>query len=262
MYLTSPYFRDTFLPVRMLAIVSSIVFVLGSSVVGEILRKWLGTTLYSMFLISGSGCLFSILFLKCLGRLARQTSIPKPNFGTLRGLVIGLCFGLGASLCSGISFSLINHQPIIFSSFWDGAFYRFVGNVFPASVEETAFRGGVVHFVSAYLNTTWGVVVGSVPFGALHFFGRLFGNPVTFQHALGVSVAGLLLSLLYLRFGLVSAFGCHWVWNALCIQWVKAMSLPSHGGAQMFEGAWTTTAVLVCLSFLPTLIRDPVTNRA
>ncbi len=171
---------------------------------------------------------------------------------------MGLCFGLGASLGSGILFSWAKNQPIVFSRLSEGLFLHAVGNIFPAAVEETAFRGGIVHFTSAYLNPTWGLVAGSVPFGVLHFFGRLFGNPVTLQHALGVSVAGLLLSLLYMKFGLVSAFGCHWVWNSLCGQWVKAMSLPRPGGVQAFEGSRTTAVVLVSLSLLLILMRKNI----
>ena len=107
-----------------------------------------------------------------------------------------------------------------------------------------------MHFASVYWGSMWGVAAGSIPFGLIHIFGMFFGNPVTLQQVVGVSIAGGLLSLLYLRFGLISAIGCHWMWNSLCTQWVKVLGIPKQGGVQYIEGAWTTSIILGILYLL------------
>ena len=102
---------------------------------------------------------------------------------------------------------------------------------------------------------------------ALQLVGRLFGHPIDLAHVIGVSLGGLLLAVLYLRLGLWAAVSCHWLWNTLCSTWVDVLSLPKKGGVQLFEGAWTTSAVLAATSALlvwdlyrrgrPELAEDP-----
>jgi len=43
-------------------------------------------------------------------------------------------------------------------------------------------------------------------FGLLHIFGRIFGNPIGVAHVVRTTASGLLLSILYLRFGFWDAF--------------------------------------------------------
>ena len=104
-------------------------------------------------------------------------------------------------------------------------------------------------------NNTVGLMSGSLPFGLIHLVGRLLGKPVGVLHVIGVTAAGLLLSLAYLRFGLMFAIGVHWIWNSLCGTWVSIFGLPKNGGVQMIEGAWTTVLVLLLfvaiIYFLP-----------
>lgn len=232
------------------AFAAQIVFLLLATVFSELLVKKMGVRLVTVLLLAGAGLGFSALFLNALHWFAGRTHIPNPVMGTVTGLAAGLCIGLVASVVAGHALSWVSSFSIDYSQFGNEIGMKLVANVFPATVEETTFRGGIVHFVSAYLSPSAGIAAGSVPFGLIHFFGRLFGHPVTLQHAVGVSVAGALLSLLYLRFGLTAAFGCHWIWNALCGQWVKALGIPKQGGVQLIEGAWTTTIVLAALFLL------------
>ncbi|MBI5630080.1 MAG: CPBP family intramembrane metalloprotease [Elusimicrobia bacterium] len=234
---------------KFLVLVSSIIFLLACTVFGELLVKRLGRNIGTTLILTCLGVLLSGSFLRVLRGFAERTSTPRPRLGSFWGLGVGLAFGLLASLLSGLAFSWALGHHVDYSQFSDNFGLKALGNIFPAAVEETAFRAGVVHFVSAFFSPSLGLAAGSVPFGVIHFFGMLFGNPATIQHALGVSVAGLLLSLLYLRFGITAAVGCHWLWNTLCGSWVKALELPKSGGVQIFEGAWTTIIVLSALSF-------------
>lgn len=235
---------------KFLVLVSPVIFLLVCTVFSELLVKRLGRNVGTALILACLGLLLSSSFLRVLQRFAERTSTPRPRLGTFRGLGIGLTFGLLASLLSGLAFSWASGHHVDYSQFSDNFGLKALGNIFPAAVEEAAFRAGVVHFASAFYSPSLGLAAGSVPFGVIHFFGILFGNPVTIQHALGVSVAGLLLSLLYLRFGLTAAVGCHWLWNTFCGSWVKALQLPKSGGVQTFEGAWTTIIVLSALSFV------------
>lgn len=234
---------------KFLILASSVIFLLACTAFSGLLVKLLGRDIRTALILACIGLLLSGSFLKVLRWFAERTSTPRPKRGSSWGLGIGLTFGFLASLLSGLAFSWTSGHHVDFSQFSDNLGLKALGNIFPAVVEETAFRGGVVHFVSTLFSPSLGLAAGSIPFGVIHFFGVLFGNPVTIQHALGVSMAGLLLSLLYLRFGLASAFGCHWFWNTLCGSWVKALALPQSGGVQTFEGAWTTIIVLFALSF-------------
>jgi membrane protease YdiL (CAAX protease family) len=124
---------------------------------------------------------------------------------------------------------------------------RFVANVSPALVEEASMRAGVVQLLDTCYGSWAGLLGGSVPFGLLHIVSRLFGQPVSVAHVLGTTIAGLLLSLLYLRFGVGAAVACHWVWNSLASAWAHYLGFAEHGGVREFEGAWQTSAVLLLL---------------
>ena len=106
-------------------------------------------------------------------------------------------------------------------------------------------RAGVVHILHGLHGPWAGMAGGSLPFGLLHIFGRLFGNPVGVSLVIGTTASGLLLSILYLRFGFWAAFGCHWMWNSLARAWVMYAGITSRDGIQQFEGAPETVIVLV-----------------
>jgi membrane protease YdiL (CAAX protease family) len=106
-------------------------------------------------------------------------------------------------------------------------------------------RAGVVHILNG-LHGPWAAMAGgSLPFGLLHVFGRLFGNPVGISLVIGTTASGLLLSILYLRFGFWAAFACHWIWNSLARAWVMYAGITSRDGIQQFEGAPETVVVLL-----------------
>jgi membrane protease YdiL (CAAX protease family) len=187
------------------------------------------------------GLVFSAFYLRINTWFANKTLVHKTVHGSIKDFAIGLIVGLLASLMAGHALAFMFDHSIDYSAFQVDLALNLTANIFPATIEEVAFRGGLVHFASAYWGPLVGLGSGSVPFGLLHLFGAVFGHPVTFQHVIGVSMAGLLLSLLYLRFGLLSAISCHWIWNVLCSQWVTVLRIPKRGGVQYIEGAWTTT---------------------
>lgn len=127
--------------------------------------------------------------------------------------------------------------------------YSLVSQIAPALTEEAVFRFGIVHGAHYLGGLTIGVAAGSLPFGLLHLINVYLGIPVDFQQVFGIVVAGVLLSLLYLKMGLWAAIGCHYAWNALANPWVKAMHLDASSGMAQFEGAWlTSVAILVAIA--------------
>lgn len=171
-------------------------------------------------------------------------------WGAARAAFIGVIIGLLVSFSSGISFQLANNTAKDFSAFPDGLGKAAVANVSSAFLEEVGFRGGVVNGLVQWGGKTAGAAGGSVPFGLAHLAGRVFGQPVGAMHVLGTTLAGLLLSLVYLRYGLWAAISCHWVWNTFCGAWIRFFGIPRLGGVQAFEGAWTTSLVLLVFSTL------------
>jgi membrane protease YdiL (CAAX protease family) len=182
--------------------------------------------------------------------LRKKTGAPAIRSGGWKGALLGLLAGFGVSLASGMLFSMTHGVSIDFHQV-SHVSLRFAVSIPSSVLEETAFRGGVVHFVATYFGGAWGLMAGSVPFGLLHLLNLFFGIPVDFSQMMGLFAAGLLLSLVYLRLGLIAAVEVHWIWNSLNGLWVGALALPSGTGQMIFEGAWTTTAVLlgVCLFF-------------
>ena len=193
--------------------------------------------------------MFSIMAL-----LRKKTGAPAIRSGGWKGVVSGLSMGLGVSLAAGLLFSSTHGTEIDFHRA-SHVLLRFVVSVPSGVLEEAAFRGGVVHCAAAYFGETWGLAAGSVPFGLLHLINLFFGFPIDFSQMMGLFAAGLLLSLVYLRLGLIAAVEVHWIWNSLSGLWVGVLALPSATGQMLFEGAWTTTAVLLGVSlalyFLP-----------
>lgn len=171
-------------------------------------------------------------------------------WGPARAVFVGAIIGLLVSFSSGIIFHLVNNTTKDFSAFPNGLGKSAIANISFAFLEEVGFRGGLVNGLVQWGGKTAGIAGGSVPFGLAHLAGRLFGQPVGFMHVIGTTLAGLLLSLVYLRYGLWAAISCHWVWNTLCGAWVRFFDIPKQGGMQVFEGAWTTSLVLLAFSIM------------
>ncbi len=200
------------------------------------------------FLAAGTGIIFSIFLVKVVIKLFEKNKLQKPLIGNLRGFFIGLFVGITVSAFSGFLFQLVFSQSPDLSHFFSNYFNRLLGNITPAATEEIAFRFSLVHMISSLYNPAAAMLAGSVPFGLIHLIGRFFGQEVGPMHVIAVSLAGLLLSLVYLRYGLLAAIGCHLMWNSLSIQWVEAYALDLKSGSIKFESASTTIAVLIVVN--------------
>ena len=119
--------------------------------------------------------------------------------------------------------------------------------------EEVYFRDGIVNFFTQTFSTNIGIIAGSLPFGLLHILGSFFGKTITLASIFGISLAGLMLSLMYLRFGLLGSMSCHLMWNALVLGWEKVYGAETKNIADQIEGSWITclifVAVCICLYY-------------
>jgi membrane protease YdiL (CAAX protease family) len=177
--------------------------------------------------------------------IASRLQISAPTLIGWRNLVIGLAIGLFLSITCGLFFRFLHGEPTAFTfiaTIQPAGFFRNLG---PAFIEEASMRAGVVHILNGLLGPWAGLAGGSLPFGLLHIFGRFFGNPVGISLVIGTTASGLLLSILYLRFGFWAAFACHWIWNSMARAWVMYAGITSADGIQQFEGAPETVIVLV-----------------
>lgn len=171
------------------------------------------------------------------------------RFGGFPSLVCGLVVGLGVSAASGIAFAFLRGYPLNFAELFSDLHVSVLGNIYPALCEEIVFRGGIVGATAQMAGTAAGLASGSVPFGVLHIFGGLFGQTVTVAQVIGISLAGLMLSLVYMRFGIWGAFGCHLAWNSFVGGWVRAYGAENRAAVMSaLEGAWTTCLVLAAVS--------------
>lgn len=200
-----------------------------------------------------TGMVGAVVIFFVLRRVTVRLHIPAPEIRKgFRNAAVGLAVGLLVSIICGLLFRLLNGEGEADSFVATVQPVRFVQNLGPALIEEASMRAGVVHMLNGWHGPWAGLAGGSLPFGLLHIFGRIFGNPVGVAHVIGTTVSGLLLSILYLRFGFWAAFACHWAWNSLAGTWVRYAGITSRDGMQQFEGAVATVAVLIiaCLCLL------------
>ena len=177
--------------------------------------------------------------------IASRLQISAPNVTAWHNVAIGLAVGLLLSVTCGLVFRFLHGDSAtttFFAAIHPAGFLRNLG---PALIEEASMRAGVVHLLNGLYGPWVGMAGGSLPFGLLHVFGRLFGNEVGVSLVIGTTASGLLLSILYLRFGFWAAFACHWIWNSLARAWVMYAGITSQDGIQQFEGAPETVIVLV-----------------
>ena len=223
---------------------------LGCSVLAE---KWLSklkkTRQASMvYTAVGSGLAFIIV--RVIQALAIEMDVALPLIGRHTGLLVGCFWGFIVSLASAGLFHHTRQPSPIPPWKSDGLDIKMFANVFPAAIEEAAFRGGVVHFLNILFGKGAALLGGSIPFGLVHLVGRLFGRQVNRAQVVGVSLAGLVLSLLYLHAGLLSAIGFHWTWNVACVHRVLIFSLPQENGVELIESHWTTLVTLAAFTLL------------
>ena len=244
----------TIVPVLLVIVVSICQELLLSSFHNKLLRAML----YAATGIAGGYVIYIFI-----GFIIKKSNILKITLGSIKSLLWGIFIGLIASITSGLLYYFTSSTyvsetelSILSLIFNENTGVRFISNLSPAIVEELGFRGGLVHILNAQFGELAGLLGGSIPFGVLHIIGRIFGQPVGISHIIGVTFAGLLLSLLYLRYGLLSAIGCHWIWNSLVRFWVSILDLPKKGGIQVFEGSWTTSVVLAALCIMIYFIKN------
>jgi membrane protease YdiL (CAAX protease family) len=197
-----------------------------------------------------SGVIAGLIFFWLIRFLTKKNKVSNPRIGGLHSLALGLGVGFAVSIASGFLYLWFHSNSFNFSEFFPELGLRMLANISPAVIEEVGFRAGLVHMLTEFYGPFYGLLGGSVPFGVLHLVGGFFGNHIGFDQVVGTSAAGLLMSILYLRYGFWAAVSCHWAWNMLCPQWVQALGLPRQGGVQALESAWTTILVLLSVSVL------------
>ena len=181
---------------KILAIIVPIALVIIISIIQENLFKSISdkrikAILYIMSGLVGSSLIYRFILYSCI-----KTGCNTLYFGSYKGLFIGIIVGFCASIFSGLFYYLVNQPKLNIPAFNENIGISLIANISPAIVEEFGFRGGVVHFLQSYYGKMAGLIGGSIPFGIVHLIGRIFGNPVGMSHITGVSIAGLLLSLL------------------------------------------------------------------
>jgi membrane protease YdiL (CAAX protease family) len=212
---------------------------------------WLKSVVASIFGIIG----FAIIIMT-VRQISFRLQIPGPVIAGWHSAAIGLMVGSLLSVTCGVIFYITHGESTTTSLIVIIQPSKFLRNLGPAFIEEASMRAGVVHILNGMHGTWAGLAGGSVPFGLLHLFGRLFGNSVGISLVIGTTASGLLLSILYLRFGFWSAFNCHWIWNSLARSWVAYAGITTKDGIQQFEGATATVMILVITCIFLFLIGD------
>ncbi|MFZ4712166.1 MAG: CPBP family intramembrane glutamic endopeptidase [Bacteriovoracaceae bacterium] len=113
----------------------------------------------------------------------------------------------------------------------------------PAVIEEVGFRFGLVLLSFYFYGWKWAVVLGSIPFGALHLLNFIDGQEIYWDYIIGTTAAGLFLSSLFLNFNLSTAISAHYTWNVLASLTSKVLKIPQ----EMIEGnQMTMLALAIC----------------
>jgi membrane protease YdiL (CAAX protease family) len=194
------------------------------------------------------GLVISVIILSINSLEFKKLNVPAMVIGDFTSFIWGLIFGLTISLSSGVIYGLINHHPMRMGKLFNNFDTKLLSNLYPAFTEEIYFRGGIVHLISHLFHSNWGLVIGSVPFGVIHVIRVLFGKKVTFSQILGISLAGLMLSLMYFRFGLIAAIVSHLMWNAIVLGWGQVYQIDNKHLENNIEGSWSTCLILFIAS--------------
>jgi len=112
------------------------------------------------------------------------------------------------------------------------SFSLVVFNILTAIGEEVIFRGTFLNFFAQKNKKYLGLLITSSIFSLIHLLNLLLGQEVSMVMILSLFLAGLLLGLIYLRFGIVSAIATHYLWNLL------------YGGASFSSESYAGISVL------------------
>jgi membrane protease YdiL (CAAX protease family) len=236
---------------KLVLVAVPIVLFISSALLLPLLLQMLPSGLTGKSIIALGGIMLSVCLSYAISVLCTKANAPLPNLGKPSDLAVGLAIGLTVSFAAGFAYQIPAAVEPAWPNLTRGIFSPMLLHVYPAATEEVTFRYGLVHAVGSIAGLNSSLIAGSIPFGLLHLAPRLFGNAVSIQQALGASLGGLLLSIVYVRYGgLLACAGCHWIWNVLSQQWPKVYSQDLHAGVQAFEGAWTTIILLALASGL------------
>jgi membrane protease YdiL (CAAX protease family) len=242
------------------------VLFLAVSIASQVLVSYISNDWARILTYATLGIVISLIFAMIIRRLGdwAKIEIQTPEFYfpvAAKKFALGIGIGLWISIVSGFAFAQFENFPINWELFSQGIPVRIVASVSPATTEEVIFRYGIVQGANALAGVGVAAAAGSIPFGLIHLVNNLIGHEISLLQSLGVVIGGLLLTLLYLRFGLLTAIACHLAWNSLASAWVDALSLPKGPGMAMFEGAWSTSLVLLVGCLLLFFIPKPGANR-
>ena len=121
----------------------------------------------------------------------------------------------------------------------------------PTLIEEIAFRFGLAFFALKFYGRVAAMIAGSIPFGLLHLLNFLSGQPIQWDYILGTGIAGLFLTMVFLRFNLAASIATHFTWNVLA----TLSSITFSFNLQNLEAAKSNLAILLLLSI--SLMRYP-----
>jgi membrane protease YdiL (CAAX protease family) len=230
---------------RYLWLLLPVILMLALTIAMELLVSELNSIWLKSIVASAFGVVGFVIIIMAVSRIAARLQIPPPVIAGWRSAATGLAVGLLLSITCGLVFYCTHGESTTTSIFTTIQPWSFLRNLGPAFIEEASMRAGVVHLLNGMHGAWAGLAGGSIPFGLLHIFGRLFGNPVGISLVIGTTASGLLLSILYLRFGFWAAFSCHWIWNSLARAWVVYAGITAQDGIQQFEGATATIILLI-----------------
>ncbi len=220
-----------------------VIMIIGSYFLQQLIHE-ISPRLLRSSIYSGFGLLICIGIFFLISRSLYKLSMKPMLIGGLSSLLYGLLIGLAVSFFSGIGFGLVKGYSFNFANLLLEFHLKLLGNSFPALCEEIIFRGGIVEGTMQLFGKWVGLAAGSITFGVLHVVGIFFGNSVTVSQILGISLAGLMLSLVYLRFGILGSFACHLMWNSLVSGWIKVYGITDKDAVSTLEGSWVTCFVL------------------
>jgi len=188
---------------------------------------------------------FTAIFIKLINLVNAYNKMKKPVVGNFSNFFKGVFVGSIVSILSIALFCYSNGINILFDKLILLEIISSAIEATPAALlEEVSFRHGIVYGANILYGKTFAILLGSVPFGLLHLINIVSGEVVSLNQIIGIILAGALLSILYLQYGLWSAVGCHLIWNALSMVYKHALVLPYDNFINHFEGAYTTSIVI------------------
>ena len=218
-------------------------------VAGEVLTKFtvvkIKLELVRSSMYASIGILISIGIYFILKYLFQALNLNPISLGRFSLFFVGLIIGAIVCLVSGIGYGYLNGYEMKVANLFTNLPMRTIANIYPSLTEEFFFRGGIVEIIGQIFGRIWGLAAGSIPFGVLHVIGKLFGKTVTISQIFGITLAGLMLSLVYLKFGIWSSIGCHLAWNSLVGGWAQVYGIDNKEVTTSIEGSWITCVVLI-----------------